>query len=156
VGWRESRLKKTVVVVCQSNTVLDLGILSVLNGAGGSILIHTVPDNVTKLLKVIKTHLPDVVILSQASHTAQHSLLSNLLMSLNSIRIFTICTESNHVCINQSLVVRIYKATDLIYLVQNAPHLSLRGEKMTMEQFQERLKQNSTFNPKADLKEENL
>jgi hypothetical protein len=156
VGWRESLLKTKVVLVCQSNTVLDLGILSVLSEAHGWMMIQIVPDNIAKLLKAVEMCHPEVVILSNRSYSAQHSLFRNLLTNLPSVRILTVCTESNHVCVNLNQIVRIEKASDLINLIQTILQLRLTGGKMTIEQVQEQRKQLSNLNLKANSKEENL
>jgi hypothetical protein len=149
-------LKTSVIFVFRSYTVLDLGILSILNAANGRISIQVVPDNISNILKAVEINLPDVIILSQGSYAAQHSLFRNLLSSLHAIRTLTIYTESNHVCINQSQIVKIEKSTDLINLIHNRPQPRLPGEKMTMEQIQEQLKQLTILNLKANSKEENL
>jgi hypothetical protein len=156
VEWRESLLKTTVVLFCQSDTVLDLGILSVLNAASGWILIRIVPDDIAPLLKAIENSHPDAVILSQRSYSAQHSLFRNLLTNLPPIRILSVCMESNHVCVNLNQVVRIEKASDLINLIQTIPQLRLTGGKITMEQVQEKRRSRSNLNLKANSKEENL
>jgi hypothetical protein len=145
-----------MVLVCQGNTVLDLGILSALNAAHGWILIHTVPDDIALFLKAVEISLPNVVILSQGSYTARHSLFRSLLKRQHPIRILTICTKSNHVCIDQSQIVQIQRASDLINLIQTVPHPRLPGEKINMEHIQEQLKQISILNPKANHEEEDL
>jgi hypothetical protein len=111
-------LKTTVVLICQGNSVLDLGILSALEAAQGWIKVHTVPDNIAKLLKSIETTHPDVVILSQGLQIARQVLYKDMLETIPPIRILTICAESNHVCINQNQVVQIQKASDIIDLIQ--------------------------------------
>jgi hypothetical protein len=151
-------LKSTVVLVCQSDTILDLGILSGLNAARGWILIQLVPDDIAVLLKAIKLKQPDVVILSQRSNSARHSQFRSLLASLPTIRTLIVCMESNHVCINQSQIIQIEKASDLINLLQTTSQMNLPGGKISMEQDQdhEQRKQLSKLNLKANSKEENL
>jgi hypothetical protein len=149
-------LKSTVVLVCQSDTILDLGILSGLNAARGWILIHLVPDDIAILLKAIKLKQPDVIILSQKSNSARHSQFRSLLASQPTIRTLTVCMESNNVCMNHSQIVQIEKASDLINLIQTHPQPRLTGGKITMEQIQAPRKQLSNLNLKANSKEENL
>jgi hypothetical protein len=112
-------LKTTIVLVCQGDTVLDLGILSVLQKAEKWMQIHTVPDRISKLLKSVEITQPDVVIISQGSQVACHSRSKDLLEFIPPFRLITVCAESNYVSVNQNQIVQIEEATDIIHLIQN-------------------------------------
>ena len=149
-------MKTSVLFVCRSNKILDLGIYSVLNAAHSRLLIQVIPDNIANFLKAVATNPPDVIVLGQRSNTARHSLFRNLLMSLQPIRILTVCTESNHVSVYQSQIVQVEKSNDLVNLILSGPQPRLTGEKMAMERIQAQLKQLSTLYLKVDSKEEYL
>lgn len=153
---REALLKTSVLFVCRCNRILDLGIYSVLNAAHSRFLVQVVPDNIAKFLKAVATNPPDVIVLSQRSNTARHSLFRNLLMTLPPIRILTVCTESNQVSVYQSQIVQVERSNDLLNLIQSESQSQLPGEKLAMDQIQEQLKQLSTLYLKADSKEEYL
>jgi len=112
-----SLLKTTTVLMCHSNTVLDLGILSVLDAVNGLLLIRIVTEDNAQLLKDVEINHPEVIILSQASKIVRSSIYRSLLAVDPPIRLLTICTESNHVCINQKQIVQIQKAADIIDLI---------------------------------------
>lgn len=112
-------LKTKTVLVCHGNTVLDQGILSVLNDSSGLNLAHTVSGNMDQLLKDVEINHPDVIVLCQGAQITRHTLYRNLPITVPPICMLTICLESNHVCINQNQIVRIYKASDIIDLILN-------------------------------------
>lgn len=149
-------MKTSVLFVCRCNKILDMGIYSVLNSAHSHFLVQVVPDNITNLLKAVASSPPDVIVLSQRSNTARHSLFRSLLMNLPPIRILTVCTESNYVSVYQSQIVQVEKSNDLLNLIQSAPQPQLPGDKLTMERIQAQLKHLSTLYLKDDSKEEYL
>jgi hypothetical protein len=149
-------LKTSVLFVCRSNKILDMGIYSILNAAHSRLLIQVIPDNITNFLKAVAADPPDVIILSQRSNTARHSLFKNLLTSLHPIRILTVCTESNHVSVYQSQVVQVQKTNDLVNLIQSSDQQPITRGTRAMENIQSQLKQLSTLYLNNDEKEEYL
>lgn len=88
------------------------------------ILFHTSSDDVAQLLREIEINHPDVVIMSQDSKIAWHSLYGILHAIVPPVHLLTICTASNHVCINQNQIVRIQKASDIIQLILDKAYLA--------------------------------
>jgi hypothetical protein len=103
--------------MCHSNTVLDLGILSILGAVNGLLLIRVVTEDNAQLLKDVEINHPEVIILSQESKIVRSSIYRSLLAVDPAVRLLTICTESNHVCINQKQIVQIQEAADIINLI---------------------------------------
>lgn len=112
-------LKKTTVLVCHSNTVLDLGILNVLSAVHDLILCQSVTGNIDQLLVEVESNNPEVVILSQGSKIARHHLYRSLHTIIPQVRLLIVCIGSNQVNINQKQFVKIQKASDIIGLILN-------------------------------------
>jgi hypothetical protein len=112
-------LKTTTVLISHSNTVLDLGILNILESVHGFILRQAVTDNIDQLLEEVEINHPEVVILIQGSKIPRHDLYRSLLARVPQIRILTIYIDSNQVCIHQKQTVKIQKASDIIGLILN-------------------------------------
>ena len=117
-------MKTTIVLVCHGNTVLDLGILSVLRTAQSLIVFQTSSDNLAQLLREVEINHPDVVILSQDSKIAWHSLYGSLHTIVPAVHLLTICSASNHICINQDQIVQIQRASDIIQLILDKAYLT--------------------------------
>ena len=112
------------VLICKTNSILNLGILSALSGKGIT-LYQTVTTDIGQLLKEEEIYHPNVVILSQESMIVQHPHYCQLLTRNSAVRVLTVCAASNHVCIDQDRVAVIHKASDIIDLIVDDTALTI-------------------------------